>query len=160
MMFKVLGRNTIAGLALGAVFLGTTLAASSAEQVKVGALRCNVSAALGLIITSHRELSCMFTSLHGWHEHYFGSIQKFGLDLGATNRGILVWDVFAPTDGQRRRALAGDYGGVEASATLGVGAGANVLLGGSHRSFALQPISIEGQIGLSLAAGVESFKLR
>ena len=160
MVFKAIVRTVIFTFTLAATSLSTALTAPAADQVKVGALRCNVSAALGLIITSHRRLSCRFTSVYGWREHYFGSIRKFGLDLGATNRGILVWDVFAPTDGPRRHALAGDYGDAEASATLGVGAGANVLVGGSHRSFALQPISIEGQTGLSLAAGVESLKLR
>jgi hypothetical protein len=139
---------------------GMALPASADEHVKVGALRCEVSAGLGLIITSSKDLSCAFTSAHGWREHYYGKIHKFGLDLGATDRGVLAWDVFAPVQGPRRHALAGEYGGVDASATVGVGVGANVLVGGSDRAFTLQPLSVEGQTGLALAAGVESLTLR
>ena len=38
-----------------------------------------------------------------------------------------------------------------ASATVGVGLGANVLVGGSGNSIALQPVSIEGTTGLNVA---------
>ena len=128
--------------------------------VKVGSLRCEVSGGLGLIITSTKEMECVFISARGRREHYFGKIQKFGLDIGATTRGVLAWDVFAPTEGPRRGALAGDYAGVAASATAGLGAGANALVGGSDRSFTLQPLSIEVQSGLNLSAGVASLTLR
>jgi hypothetical protein len=136
------------------------LPATAAESVKVGSLRCDVSAGLGLIITSTRELDCSYTSTHGWREGYHGKIRRFGLDIGATNAGVLIWDVFSATEGRRRHALVGDYGGADASATIGVGLGANALVGGSNRAFALQPLSVEGQQGLSLAAGVESLTLR
>jgi hypothetical protein len=147
-------------VALTTLAIGTAAPAFAANHVKVGELRCNVSSGLGLIITSTRELSCSFTSVHGWREHYHGKIQRFGLDIGQTNAGVLIWGVFAPTDGPKSHALAGNYGGADASATVGVGLGANALLGGSHRSFALQPLSVEGQTGLSLAFGVESLRLR
>jgi hypothetical protein len=80
---------------------------------------------------------------------------KFGLDIGATTGGVLVWDVFAPEEGPKRGALAGNYEGVGASATVGVSLGANALVGGSNRSVALQPLSTQTQGGLDLAAGVE-----
>jgi hypothetical protein len=131
-----------------------------AESAKVGLLRCEVSGGLGLIITSTKEISCTFTSDHGHSEHYYGKIRKFGLDIGATNAGILEWDVFSATEGPRRDALAGEYAGADASATFGAGLGANALVGGSNRAFALQPLSIQGQTGLALSAGVESLTLR
>jgi len=130
------------------------------SNVKVGALRCEVSGGLGLIITSTKEMSCVYTSAHGYREHYYGTIRKFGLDIGATRRGILAWDVFAPTEGRRRGALAGDYAGADASVTVGGGVGANALVGGSDRTFSLQPLSIQVQTGLDLAAGVASLTLR
>jgi hypothetical protein len=130
------------------------------ENVKVGALRCEVSAGLGMIITSSKEMQCNFNADRGFSERYFGTIRKFGLDIGATNRGVLAWEVFAPTAGPRRGALAGDYAGVTASATVGAGAGANALVGGASRSFTLQPLSVEAQTGLGLAAGVASLTLR
>ena len=89
--------------------------------MNVGALRCEVSGGLGLIITSSKEMQCVFTSARGHREHYYGTIRKFGLDIGATDQGVLAWDVFAPSEGPERGALAGDYAGVDASATLGPG---------------------------------------
>jgi len=88
-----------------------------------------------------------------------GSITKFGLDLGATAGGEMVWAVFAPTN-RKFGALAGDYGGATAEATVGVGLGANVLVGGSDRTVALQPVSVQGQAGLNVAAGVTDLRLR
>ncbi|WP_158812450.1 DUF992 domain-containing protein [Methylocapsa sp. S129] len=148
-----------------AALTATVAAASpaSAQQqsnVKVGALRCEVAAGLGMIIASSKEMECRFTSARGYTEHYYGTIRKFGLDIGQTNRGTLAWDVFAPTMGPRRHALAGDYAGVDASATVGAGIGANALVGGLDRSFTLQPLSIQTQTGLALAAGVASLTLR
>jgi hypothetical protein len=152
------------GFALGAAaiaaFVVATAPALSQEGVKVGSLRCEVSGGLGMIIASTKEMECVFTSARGRREHYFGKIQKFGLDIGATTQGVLSWDVFAPTAGPHHGALAGDYGGVGASATAGVGAGANALIGGSDRSITLQPLSIQMQGGLNLSAGVASMSLR
>ena len=152
--------QSICRIAAAALALGAALPAYAQQNVKVGALRCEVSAGLGLIITSSKEMRCRFTSLHGRSERYYGTIRKFGLDIGATDRGVLAWDVLAPTVGRRRGALAGDYVGVDASATVGAGVGANVLVGGFNRSFALQPLSVEAQTGLALAAGVASLSLR
>jgi len=151
---------TFAGVAAATLALGFVLPAHAVESIKVGALRCEVSAGLGLIITSSKEIECAFTAASGRREHYYGKIRKFGLDIGATNAGVLEWDVFSATQGPRRHALAGDYAGVDASATFGAGLGANALVGGSDRAFALQPLSVQGQTGLALAAGVESLTLR
>lgn len=150
--------HVLFGVAAATLVLGVALPAVAAQNVKVGALRCEVSAGLGLIVTSSEELSCAFTSPRGRREHYYGRIRKFGLDIGATDRGVIAWDVFAAIEGPRRHALAGDYGGLDASATIGVGA--NALVGGSDRAFTLQPLSVQGQTGLALAAGVESLTLR
>jgi hypothetical protein len=130
------------------------------SNVKVGTLRCDVAAGLGLIITSAKEMQCVFTSARGYRERYYGTIRKFGLDIGATGRGVLAWGVFAPTAGPRRGALAGEYAGADASVTVGAGLGANALVGGFDRSFALQPLSVEVQSGVALAAGVASLSLR
>ena len=135
--------------------------ATAQENVKIGALRCEVSAGLGLIVAStqgnalHLPLRSMDI-----RERYYGTIKKFGLDIGQTNKGVLAWDVLAPTMGTRRGALAGDYVGVTASATVGAGVGANALIGGFGRSITLQPLSVEAQTGLALAAGVASLTLR
>jgi hypothetical protein len=148
-------------IAIAAVVLPALAAPALAESnVKIGTLRCDVSGGLGLIITSSKEMSCFFTSAHGYRERYYGTIRKFGLDLGATNQGVLAWAVFSPTAGPRRGALAGDYVGADASVTVGAGLGANALVGGFDRSFTLQPLSVEVQSGVALAAGVASMTLR
>jgi hypothetical protein len=132
-----------------------------AERVKVGELRCEVAAGMGMIIGSSKEMECRYSSSDGlYREMYHGRIKKFGIDIGHTDRGVLIWEVFAPTAGPLHGALAGDYAGVGASATVGVGVGANAMLGGSHREFALQPLSVQGQTGLDIAAGVSSLTLR
>jgi len=151
-------RNSAFAVAL----VGLTALAQSAlaqSNVKVGTLRCEVSGGLGLIITSAKEMRCVFTSARGFRERYYGAIRKFGIDIGETQRGVLAWDVFAPTAGPRRGALAGDYVGADASVTVGAGVGANALVGGFGRSFTLQPLSVETQTGLALAAGVASLTL-
>ena len=154
MRFKIL-----LGVAAAALTLAAAPEASAQSSVKVGSLQCAVSAGLGLIITSSKDIACTFTSARGWSEHYYGAIHKFGLDIGATDRGVLLWTVFAPTLGPRRHALAGDYAGADASVTVGAGVGANALVGGSNSSVALQPLSVQGQVGLNAAAGIGALEL-
>jgi hypothetical protein len=157
-MLKPLG--AIAVLAVAAAVALPIPASAQANRTKVGTLSCDVSGGIGLIITSKKDLTCMFTpSQPGPREVYVGSITKFGLDLGATAGGEMVWAVFAPTN-RKFGALAGDYGGATAEATVGVGLGANVLVGGSDRTVALQPVSVQGQAGLNVAAGVTDLRLR
>jgi hypothetical protein len=157
-------RSLSALAALGlAVAIGATASSSASaqgrERIKAGTLTCDISAGLGLIIGSQRQVTCMFTPAQpGPREVYVGVISKFGLDLGATAGGQMAWSVYAPTT-LRFGALAGRYGGASAQATVGVGAGVNVLYGGSDRTVSLQPLSVEGQTGLNVAAGVMELTL-
>lgn len=133
---------------------------AAAAGVKVGVLSCHVSSGWGFIFGSSKDLHCNFSpSGRGGGERYIGTVSKFGVDIGYTSGGVLVWDVFAPASGVRRGALAGSYAGVTGSATVGVGAGANVLVGGFNRSITLQPVSIEGNTGLNVAAGIGAITL-
>jgi hypothetical protein len=133
--------------------------AGAQERSKVGVLRCDVSGGLGFIIAGTREMECQFRTDSGFVEKYWGQVHRFGLDIGAATDGVLGWTVLAPTAGPRRGALAGEYGGLGASATLGAGIGANALLGGSDRATVLQPLSLQVQGGLELSAVVESLSL-
>jgi len=143
-----------------AVLTTTAQTAVAQPLLKIGALSCEVSGGLGLIITSSKEMNCLFTSVSGNQEPYAGTIRKFGLVIGATDKGVLAWDVFAPSAEPEQGALAGDYAGITASATIGAGVGANALVGGFDRSFTLQPLSVQAQTGLALAAGVAALTLR
>ena len=133
---------------------------AAAQRVKAGILTCDVSGGIGFIIGSQKQVSCVFSpDQPGPQEGYFGSITKFGLDLGITGGGVMVWGVFAGTSAGPG-FLAGDYVGASGDVSIAVGLGANVLVGGSNRTVALQPLSVSGQIGLNLAIGVADLHLR
>ena len=147
------------GVAMAVAGLATAGAANAAPHgVRVGDLTCNVASGWGFVFGSSKDLHCTF---HGndHNEHYTGSISKFGVDVGYTEGGVLVWGVFAPTSDMRKGALAGDYVGGSAQVTAGLGVGANALIGGFDKSFALQPVSVEGSKGLNVAAGIGSISL-
>ena len=154
-------------LSMKALIASTAIAAAmtagpvfAQQPAKVGTLSCDISGGIGMIVASKKQVTCMFTpSAGGPKEVYTGSINKFGLDIGATTSGQMVWAVYAPTS-KKIAALAGTYTGASAEATVGAGLGANVLIGGSDRTVSLQPISVQGQTGLNLAAGVSALELR
>jgi hypothetical protein len=148
------------GAAVAVATLGLASTANAAPHgVRVGELTCNVASGWGFVFGSSKDLRCTYHGSGDHYEHYTGSISKFGVDVGYTNGGVLVWGVFAPTSDMRKGALTGDYAGASAQATVGIGAGANALVGGLDRSIALQPLSIEGTTGLNVAAGVGSISL-
>jgi hypothetical protein len=125
-----------------------------------GTLNCDVSGGIGLIIGSQRQVNCLFTpSYPAPPEQYVGTITKVGLDLGVTGPGQLVWSVLQSTT-RRRGVLAGSYAGASAEVSALVGLGANVLVGGNDRSVALQPLSIQGQTGVNIAAGIAEIALQ
>jgi hypothetical protein len=134
--------------------------AQAASGVKVGTLTCNVASGWGFVFGSSKDLHCNFRPNNHMGEHYTGSISKFGVDIGYTEGGVLVWGVFAPSSDVRPGVLQGDYAGATASATVGVGLGANVLIGGLDKSIALQPLSVEGNKGLNVAAGIGAISLK
>lgn len=128
--------------------------------VRAGYLTCHVSSGWGLIFGSSRDMHCSYAMQPGYTEFYTGSITKFGADIGYLSSAVMLWAVLAPTTNLGQGALAGTYAGATASAAVGVGAGANVLVGGFNHSIALQPVSIEGQNGLNIAAGVAALTLK
>ena len=139
---------------------GALPAAAQNGTVKAGALSCDVSAGIGLILTQRQTLRCAFLPADGGPANsYTGRIDEYGVALGGVAAGHLIWAVFAPASGMPRGALAGTYAGVGAEATAGVGVGVNVLVGGTGRAFSLQPVSVEGQVGVNVAAGVTTVTL-
>jgi hypothetical protein len=148
---------------LGAVLLAAVAALASptpaAAQSRVGTLSCDTSGGIGMIIASQQRLNCTYQGIDNRIEGYFGTISKFGLDIGATTQGVIVWQVFAPTSDFGPWALEGDYVGASGQATAGIGASANLLIGGFNRAFSLQPLSVGAQAGLNLAVGVANLTL-
>jgi len=150
----------IAVVAAATIVAAAASAGPAAAQggVQVGTLTCNASGSIGFIFGSSKSIACTFSAPRGL-EYYRGSISKFGVDIGYTRGGVLLWTVVAPTADLHRGDLAGSYAGATASATVGVGVGANALIGGSGNHIALQPVSIEANRGLNVAAGVASMTL-
>ena len=148
-------------IAGAAMIAATTLAAppAAADDLKVGVLTCATGPSIGLLITSSEKITCSFVPDAGEPEHYSGRIRKFGLDIGFTAATVIIWGVFAAQSGYVPGSLAGTYVGVSAESSVIVGLGANALLGGSNKSMALQPLSIQGQVGLNLAIGVTQLEL-
>jgi hypothetical protein len=147
-----------ATIAVAAVASGEAQAQAQA-RIEVGVLTCTIRGGTGFIVGSTKDLRCRFNK-PGRDEFYHGTISKFGIDIGTTKQSAIAWAVFAPTANLRPGSLNGNYGGVSAEATVGVGVGANALIGGSNKSIILQPLSVQAQQGLNIAAGVAALQLR
>jgi hypothetical protein len=158
----ILGATALTALstfALAQTAAPGTAPAASKSGVNVGSLQCKVAGGMGFIFGSSKDLDCLLVRTDGVAEHYSGSINRYGVDIGFTKEAHIVWLVFAP-GAIGAGALTGDYGGVTAGASFGVGLGANVLVGGSNKQIALQPVSVEGSVGLNVAAGVAAVSLK
>jgi Protein of unknown function (DUF992) len=149
----------IASTALVASAIGAQ-AQQPVARVRVGVLECRGGASIGFVVGSVTHLGCVLRVEGLPEDRYIATIRKVGLDLGITQETALAWGVYAPVARLGPGDLAGNYAGAQGSASLGVGAGGNVLVGGSDNSIALQPLSVQGQVGLNVAAGLESLELR
>jgi hypothetical protein len=141
-------------------FLATANAQQPVARVQVGVLECRGGASVGFIVGSVTNLGCVLRIEGLAEDRYVATIRKVGLDLGITQETALAWGVYAPVARLGPGDLAGTYAGAQGSASVGVGIGGNVLVGGSDNSIALQPLSVQGQVGLNVAAGLESLELR
>jgi len=148
-------------LALAAALVASaTQAMAQASRVEVGVLECRGSTT-SFIVGSVTELGCTFRgSDNSPPEAYHATIRRAGVDIGFPQQVAVAWAVFAPTRGIQRGDLAGSYAGASASATVGIGLGANALIGGSNNTIAFQPLSGQAQTGLSIAAGIAGMDLR
>jgi hypothetical protein len=167
MMRSILAAASAATLLVGVIASASAQApaAPGTPQAKgrsganIGSLTCNVAGGMGFIFGSSKDISCLFTRTDGVAERYTGSINKYGVDIGFTKEAQMVWLVFAPGN-IAKGALAGTYAGATAGAAVGVGAGANVLVGGGNGQITLQPVSVEGSVGLNIAAGVGALEIK
>ena len=152
-------------LVLMTIWLITAIASQAAGEVpsgtKVGTLRCQLAPSTGFIIATHDPMRCRYIADGPFPaEFYDGVITTIGLDIGFRTGGEMAWAVIAPTLGPPQGGLTGEYLGASGSVTAGVGAGANVLIGGFERSFVLQPLSVQAETGLDLTLGVSGLELQ
>jgi hypothetical protein len=142
-----------------AAFAVSIASANAMPPVRAGLLQCAGGPNVGFIVGSTTSLECVFQSEGRRPEPYIATVRRIGLDLGITDQTRLTWAVNAPAGRVARGELAGNYGGVGANASVGVGFGGNFLVGGPANSYALQPISVQGQTGLNVAAGIADIEL-
>lgn len=155
-------RKTLSAIAASALIAAASfvMPAKAQDRTELGVLDCIVEGGFGLLITSSKDMTCTFTHRNGTVERYTGRIDKLGLDVGVTGDAFMKWLVFTPLGNQAGSyALAGRYVGASAGASLGIGLGANALIGGSDRKIGLQPVSVEANTGVNLAIGLASLTL-
>jgi hypothetical protein len=158
---EFLMRRLLALAGIAATLLASTADAQAPmNRVQVGVLECRGGASIGFIVGSVTNLGCVLRIEGVAEDRYIATIRKVGLDLGITQETALAWGVFAPVAQLAPGDLTGTYAGAQGSASLGVGVGGNVLVGGSNNTIALQPLSVQGSVGINLAAGLESLELR
>jgi hypothetical protein len=156
-MFK--HRIALALMAL-AVACVSPASAQSPQGTSVGTLTCKMAPSIGLIFGSRQRMACRFLPNGGGPlQAYVGVMNTIGLDVGITAGGVMAWGVFAPTAGPKPGALAGTYVGASGAIGVGLGVGANLLFGGTGRSIQLQPLSVEGSVGINLSLGVSGLTL-
>ena len=151
---------------IAAAIIAAALAGQAHAQdqgIELGTLDCAIGGGTGFIFGSTKDLSCTFTPADKSFapEAYFGVVNKYGLDIGTTKQTVMQWLVLTPLKNiYAPGALAGDYVGASAEVTAAIGAGANLLVGGSSQAFTLQPLSLQTQTGMNIAIGVSQFQLR
>ncbi|MSP75957.1 MAG: DUF992 domain-containing protein [Rhodospirillaceae bacterium] len=158
MMKKRIAALLTATLAFGV--LAGQAAAQDRVKAYIGSLSCNVSGSVGLIFGSTKELSCAFLTIQGTSEHYQGSIDKFGIDVGYTKPVHVVWHVYSLGSGRSAGVLAGKFVGSQGSVSVGSGAGGNLLLGGRNNEIVLQSAGIQANAGYNFADGVAELALK
>jgi hypothetical protein len=153
--------STLAAFAAVAMLAAPAEAQAPGAWTQTGVLNCRLDPSIGFIIAGHQSMQCQFTQNAPIPpQNYEGAIDTVGIDIGISGGGRLAWAVFAPTTGVPAGALAGEYVGASGDVAVGVGIGANVLIGGSNRTVALQPLSLEGSVAFNVKLGVSALKLR
>jgi hypothetical protein len=153
-------RRSLMFAGAAAVLVASFAGAHAQSLVQVGVLECRGGASIGFIVGSVTNLGCVLRVAGLPEDRYVATIRKVGVDLGVTQETALAWAVYAPVARLGPGDLSGNYAGAQGSASIGVGGGGNVLVGGSNNSISLQPLSLQGQVGLNVAAGLESLELR
>ena len=134
--------------------------ANAVPAMRAGVLQCHGGQNVGFVVGSVTSLECVFQSEGRRPEPYIATVKRIGLDLGITEQTQFSWAVNSPDGRLGYGGLGGSYGGVGANASVGVGFGGNFLVGGPANAYALQPISVQGQTGFNVAAGIAGIDLQ
>lgn len=149
-----------AAAVLSAAALCSAQPAFAQARGVIGTLTCTGGEGVGYIVGSQKSYACRYVPTGGKVERYTATVSRIGVDVGITGKSTMVWTVLGSASAAKKRALTGSYGGASADASLGIGGGAKVLVGGSNDSIVLQPLSVQGQTGVNVAVGITSLTLR
>ena len=124
-------------------------------------LTCKLQDVHNDIVYTSEKFGCDFKPHSGDAQSYTGEIKSpRPRSVGHQGHDAGLGRVRA----DRRRRLAGSAQGALprrlGGVAVGAGAGANVLVGGGHKSVTLQPISASGIVGAGASADIEEFELR
>ena len=144
---------------LAAAALALSFSNPAWSNTQLGMLKCDTSIGIGEILVRKQTMTCTFTHSNGQVENYTGKVHQYGVEIGMVEEGHLAWAVFAASPATGTGLLAGKYGGVDASVAAGIGLGVDVLVGGTGKAFSLQPLAVDGEPGIGIAAGVEQVEL-
>ena len=148
-------------LSIAIVALLAPIASANAQApMRAGMLQCQGGQNVGFVLGSVTNLQCVFLSPGHRPDPYVATVRRFGVDLGITAQTQFSWAVTAPGGRLEYGQLAGSYGGVGANASVGLGGGGNFMVGGPNNAYALQPVSVQGQTGLNVAAGITGLDLQ
>ena len=158
-------RRVLVGMLVWVVLVGLAGLAQAGEEkkgVRVGTLRCHEASGWGFVFGSSHDLKCVFSGLAKGEKpvRFTGKIKKFGVDIGYQSNAVILWAVASTSEKLTPGEMPGTYVGVTADAAWAGGLGANVLVGGSKKGYALQPVSVEGLTGANVAAGVLEVELK
>ena len=156
---NVLQKTMVVMVLFCATMLSTSPLYAGEEGVKVCSLeiRATPGTRYNLIIRSAVDVEAVFTDMKGNKEYYIGEMgQKLGIDLSHKTDEELGYLVFSVASDYKHGsyAMQGKYFGSKASAAVGVGIGAQVLIGGFEKSFTLQPIAVGGVEGIGASYGM------
>ena len=160
---KIFGASAIAAVFGTIVAVIPAQVSAEAGGVKVGTLACEMSGEkTSLFITSRTPLTCTFSNGVGTEKYEGETGIAFGVDMQWEENKELVFAIVALTSDYRigSYALEGTYVGAKGSAAVGIGIGANVLIGGGEKSISLQPVSLERSTGFGAALGVGYLSLK
>lgn len=135
-------------------------AQAQTANIRVGTLTCKGKGRVGMILGSNETLDCTYAPMGNLPKRaLIGTVTTVGLDVGVKGESIMIWGVLGSTSSMPSDALRGSFVGAAADASLGLGAGAKVLIGGNNKSIVLQPLSVQGQTGVNFAIGVTGLQL-
>jgi len=162
LLTTALSITLLAGTAMAGEQTSPKEVAPGSAGIELGYLECDLKAESGSVVRSELAYDCTFDPAGDAPAagYYAATADKVGLDLSKTEQETMRWLVVSATDDAvEPGALAGHYAGLSADASVSVGGGAKVLVGGFEDSITLQPVSLSTQKGYGVSLAVESMEL-